>query len=323
MIVRGKRHWWQFVTHPGVVLVAPALLLYTGFFVWPALLAFYASLHNWSGFNPTMKFIGLKNFQELFYERLYWRAVTNNFIFMFGVGIFMFFFSLLFAAVLSNRRFFMRRFFKTVLFSPYVVSVVAIAVLWTFIYDPNWGLFNSILTFLANGAIDVANAFLSIFSSARMAHVHVGILWLGSWATAIASLSAVMVWAGIGFYVVLLIAGIDRIPDELYEAARIDGANERQNFFYITLPLLKEVLVIAISIHIIGSLKQFGLIWAMTRGTNFTHTMETYMYDVAFEPRTMSFRMGYGTAMTVFLFFLVVLITFMFNWIMRKAEVEY
>ena len=81
--------------------------------------------------------------------------------------------------------------------------------------------------------------------------------------------------------------------------------------------------MIAVSIHIIGSLKQFGLVWAMTRGTNFTHTMETYMYDVAFEPRTMSFRMGYGTSMTVVLFFMVVLMTFTFNRIMRRAEVEF
>ncbi len=315
MIVRGKHRWWHFFTHPGAVLVAPAFILYTAFFVYPAAMAFYVSLTRWSGFSPVRTFIGLDNFRELYHESLYWRAVSNNFIFMFGAGAAIFFFALLFAAALSNRNFPGRRFFKTMLFAPYVVSIVAIAVLWTFVYDPNWGLLNSMLSFFARFLVR-----LGLLSPDR---AQVGVLWLGSWGMAMPSLSAVMVWAGIGFYVILLMAGIDRIPDDLYEAARIDGANEKQSFFHITLPLLRDVLVIAISIHIIGALKQFGLIWAMTRGTNYTHTMETYMYDVAFEPRTMSFRMGYGTAMTVVLFFMVILLTFTFNIIMRKAEVEY
>lgn len=291
-------------------MVAPAFILYTAFFVWPAIQALGVSMYDWTGFAPKMKFIGLQNFEELWYEGLYWKAVQNNFIFMIGVGILMLVFSLLFAAVLSNRKFIGRRFFKMTLFAPYVVSVVAIAVLWTFIYDPKWGLLNAILSGIGK------------FLTGNLGY-KAGIPWLGSRWMAIGSLSAVMVWAGVGFYVILLMAGIDRIPDDLYEAARIDGANERQSFFHITLPLLREVLVIAVSIHIIGSLKQFGLVWAMTRGTNFTHTMETYMYDVAFEPRTMSFRMGYGTSMTVVLFFMVVLMTFTFNRIMRRAEVEF
>jgi ABC-type sugar transport system permease subunit len=319
MIVRGKRHWWQFLTHPGLVLAMPAIILYTAFFVWPALQAFYVSMTDWSGFAPQKVWVGFANFKELFYEQLYWRAVLNNFVFMFGVGIAMFTFALLFSAVLSNRNFFGRKFFKTVLFAPYVVSVVAIAVLWTFIYDPKWGLLNSILSLVMT---DIVRA-LHAMGLTQMTGYQVGILWLGSWGMSILSMSFVMVWGGIGFYVILLIAGIDRIPDDYYEAARIDGASEKQSFFYITLPLLREVLIIAISIHIIGSLKQFGLVWAMTRGTNYTHTMETYMYDVAFEPRTMSFRMGYGTAMTVVLFFMVVLLTFTFNWITRRQEVEY
>jgi ABC-type sugar transport system permease subunit len=310
MIVTGRKHWWQRIIHPGAVLAAPAFVLYTAFFVWPAIQALRVSMYDWTGFAPKMKYIGLQNFKELWYEGLYWRAVENNFIFMIGVGILMFVFSLLFAAVLSNRKFAGRRFFKMTLFAPYVVSVVAIAVLWTFIYDPNWGLLNSIISFVGQALTGDPK-------------YTAGITWLGSRWMAIGSLSAVMVWGGVGFYVILLMAGIDRIPDDLYEAARIDGANERQSFFHITLPLLREVLVIAISVHIIGSLKQFGLVWAMTRGTNFTHTMETYMYDVAFEPRTMSFRMGYGTSMTVVLFFMVVLLTFTFNRIMRRAEVEF
>ncbi len=319
MIVKGKRPWWHFIISPPMVFLAPAVVLYTAFFVFPALQAFYVSLTEWSGFSPKMTFIGLSNFRELFHERAYVSAIANNFIFMIAGGVVMFFFSLLFAAALSNRKFLGRKFFKTVLFAPYVVSVVGVAILWTFIYDPSWGLLNSVLTFVATGFVKAGN-FLHLTGAD---HYTVSVVWLGQHWMAIGSLIAVMVWGGVGFYIVLLMAGIDRIPEDLYEAARMDGATEAQNFRHITLPLLRDVLVVAISLHIIGSLKTFGLIWAMTRGTNDTQVMETYMYTVAFDPQTMSFRMGYGTAMTVVLFFLVVLLTFTFNKVVRRSEVEY
>jgi len=319
VIVKERRPWYLFWTSPAAVFLAPAAILYTLFFVWPALEAFLVSLTEWGGFAPKMKFVGLSNFRELFYERKFWRAIGNNFIFMFGGGAATFFFSLLFAAALSNRKFPGRRVFKTILFAPYVVSVVGIAILWTFIYDPSWGLANGILSLVAKPVA----AFLHLFGAAEAWDGTVCVVWLGSASTAIPSLAAIMVWAGIGFYLVLLMAGIDRIPDSLYEAARIDGASEVQNFFYITLPLLRDVLVVAVSVYIIGSLKTFGLIWAMTRGGNQTHVMGTYMYEVAFDPFTMTFRMGYGTAMTVILFFLVVVITFTFNKIMRRTRLEY
>ena len=250
MIVRGKRHWWQYFTHPGLVLASPAIILYTAFFVWPALQAFYVSMTDWTGFAPVKKWVGFANFKELYYEKLYLSAVANNFIFMFGVGIAMFAFALLFAAVLSNRDFPGRKFFKTVLFAPYVVSIVAIAVLWTFIYDPKWGLLNSLLSVLVTWAVEAAHA----LHLTEIESYQVGILWMGSRWMSILSMAVVMVWGGVGFYVILLIAGIDRIPGDYYEAAKIDGATEKQSFFHITLPLLREVLIIAISIHIIGSL---------------------------------------------------------------------
>ena len=284
------------------MFLAPAVILYTVFFVGPAIWAFAVSLSEWRGFSPDFRFIGLDNFVELAHDAKFRWAMANNIIIMFVGGSGTFLFSLLFAASLSNRKFPARRFFKTVLFAPYVVSVVGLAILWNFIYDSRWGLLNAMLSKVF-GKVDVA--------------------WLGQWVTAMPALIVVMIWGGVGFYMVLLMAGIDRIPDDLYEAARMDGATEPQNFFYITLPLLRDVLVVAISIYIIGSLKTFGLIWAMTKGMNSTHVMGTYMYEVAFDPGTKTWRMGYGTAMTVVLFFLVVALTFTFNKIARRKHVEY
>lgn len=302
MIVKAKKPWWKKPFNPAAVFLLPGVVLYTAFFVGPAVAAFYVSLTEWSGFTPDRQFIGLANFSELFRDIKFLRSILNNFVIMFVGGAGTLSCSLVFAASLSNRRFPGRRFFKTVLFAPYVVSVVGVAILWGFIYDARWGLLNAVMSVFA-GETKIA--------------------WLGQWQTAMPALIVVMIWGGVGFYTVLLMAGIDRIPDDLYEAARIDGASEVQNFFHITLPLLRDVLVVGISVYIIGSLKTFGLIWAMTKGTNSTHVMETYMYEVAFDPGTRSWRMGYGTAMTVVLFFLVILLTFSFNIFARRTRLEY
>jgi ABC-type sugar transport system permease subunit len=308
MIVKEKRPWWKRPLSPAAVFLLPAAGLYTLFFVVPAAQAFFVSLCEWSGFSPDLEFIGFANFRELLRDVKFRWALLNNMIIMFAGGTGTFVFALLFAASLANRRFPGRRFFKTVLFAPYVVSVVGVALLWRFIYDSKWGLLNGFLTAVSSKLLGG-----SAFKYA----------WLGQWQSAMPALIVVMIWGGIGFYMVLLMAGVDRIPDDLYEAARMDGASEVQNFFYITLPLLRDVLVVGISIYIIGSLKTFGLIWAMTKGMNSTHVMGTYMYEVAFDPGTKTWRMGYGTAMMVVLFFLVVLITFAFNKIARRTQVEY
>ncbi|MHC4713063.1 MAG: carbohydrate ABC transporter permease [Planctomycetota bacterium] len=308
MIVKEKRPWWKKPFAPVVVFLIPGVGLYTLFFVVPAAQAFFVSLTEWSGFSPDLEFIGFANFRELLRDGKFRWALLNNMIIMFAGGTGTFVFALLFAASLANRRFPGRRFFKTVLFAPYVVSVVGVALLWRFIYDGKWGLLNG---------------FLTAVGGKLLGESPVKYAWLGQWHTAMPALIAVMIWGGIGFYMVLLMAGIDRIPDDLYEAARMDGASEVQNFVHITLPLLRDVLIVGISIYIIGSLKTFGLIWAMTKGMNSTHVMGTYMYEVAFDPGTKTWRMGYGTSMTVVLFFLVILLTFTFNKVARRTQVEY
>jgi len=319
MIVKGKRPWYRVLLSPFAVFVAPALILYSVFFVYPSLQAFYVSLNEWRGFAPKMEFVGLANFHELLYESKFLYAILNNFIIMFGGGIVVFFFALLFASALSNRSFPGRRFFRTMLFAPQMIAMVAVAILWKFIYDSELGFLNPLLSYIATAFVKVGH----LLGITEATSHTVNVVWLGSWETAMPSIIILMTWGGVGFYLVLLMAGIDRIPDQLYEAARIDGATEVQNFFYITLPLLRDVLTVAISLWIIGALKTFGLIWVLTEGIHDTHVMATYMYQVAFDARLNSFRMGYGTAMAVVLFGFVILITFAFNAIARRTKLEY
>lgn len=272
-----------------IPFLLPSVVLYAVFFVYPTLKALYVSLHDWSGFARDMKFVGLANFRELFVTDVFWIALGNNAIILFVGGALVFFFGLLFAAILSNKKVRGRKFFRGLFFFPNLISPVAVAVLWAFIYNERFGLLNS---------------FLRAIGLEQLTRT-----WLGSWPLAMFSVIIVLLWMYMGYYMMLLLSGIDKIPYSYYEAAKVEGASEPQIFFKITLPLIRDVLVIALNLWAIGALKSFELIWAMTQGGpgNATQVISTYMYGMAFGERAAIFRMGYGTAIAVVLLLLVML----------------
>jgi ABC-type sugar transport system permease subunit len=272
-----------------VTFLLPAVVMYAVFFVYPAIKALYVSLHNWSGFTKDMEFVGLANFKELFTTDVFWIALGNNVIILFGGGALIFIFALLFAAILSNKRIHGRKFFRGLFFFPNLISAVAVAVLWSFIYNERFGMINSLLRAIGLDSLTRT--------------------WLGTRPLAMGSIIVVMLWMYMGYYMVLLLSGIDKIPDSYYDAARVEGASGGQIFFQITLPLIWDVLIIALNLWAIGALKSFELIWAMTQGGpgNATQVISTYMYGMAFGERYAVFRMGYGTAIAVVLLILVMI----------------
>jgi len=289
-----------------LVFLAPAILVYGVFFLYPAASALRISLYKWSGFyfeNAT--FVGLANFREAFNDRWMRLAFGNNLLIMGIGGLMMFSVALFFAAVLSNPRFKGRAFFKTTIFLPHVINVVGVALLWLFILQPRFGMLNTLLQ--AIGLDGLAQ------------------VWLGTRRLAIPLIIFVIVWYVIGFYMVLLLAGIESIPTDLFDAAKVDGANKLQVFRRITLPLLRDILAIAITYWMIGSLKVFGVVWALTRGqpANSTHTIATYMMEQALPSQTSIFRMGYGTAIGVLMFFAVFLVSLLFFGLSRSEAIEY
>ncbi len=287
------------------VFLAPALLVYSLFFIYPAADAFRISLYDWTGFGSNARFIGLKNFGEALQDRIVRLAFSNNVLIMFGGGAVLFTLALYFAVTLTNPKVKGRTFLRIVLFFPYTINAVGIAFLWLFILNPQMGLLNGTLDALGLDKLTQ--------------------VWLGRRDLAMASIIWVIIWTVIGFYTILLQAGIENIPQDLRDAARVDGAEGSALFRYITLPLLRDVLAVAVTYWIIEALQVFSIVYAMTRGApaGETHTVATYMYTVALPQFTPILRFGYGTAIAVLQFILVVTASAVYFRLIRREAVEF
>lgn len=282
--------------------LAPAGLLYAVFFLFPMAQAFYIAMFQWRGFSMDKKFVGLQNFQELlFKDPVFWMAVKHNFMFMAAALLIIIPVALLIAVVLSRN---VRGSggYRAVFLFPNMISVVAVAVLWSFIYHPRMGLLNGFLGLIG----------LDQFSSTG---------WLGEPNHALNALIATTIWYSMGFYIVLFLAGVQSIPRSFYEAAWIDGANNWQSFRHLTVPLVWEILKMAIVYLIIHTLNIFGLVFIMTDGgpNNHTEVMLSYLYRLAFEES----NFGYATAVGVVAFILIFMISFASIRLMRREVVEY
>lgn len=289
-----------------IPFLAPAVILYIYFFIVPAIRAFYISLTEWNGFNSKKVFIGLENFRILLNDGNFGIAVGNTFIYMIVGGLLTFGVALLFTFILTQRGMKGRKFFPHLYYFPNMVSQAALAVLWAFVFSPNFGLLNNILKSLGlESLIQV---------------------WLGSRPTAVASIIVASSWGFMGFYLLLLLAGVDKIPPTYYEAAGIDGASNFRVFRSVTLPLLRDVVIISISLWIINIIKYFEMIWALTKGgpSNATHTLATYMYITSFGiPNVPSFNLGLGTAVGVMMFIIMVVVVGLFRKIFEKEPLEF
>ena len=280
-------------------LLGPALLLHAVFFLLPVLNAFYYSTTSWSGLTPEKEFVGLANFVRAFNDHTFIMALENVVYFSVLGFVFVFPLSLLFAVVLSRKPPF-ERLLKFIIFAPTLLSVVVTAVLWGSIYNPVIGLLNE--TLRAIGLGELAQP------------------WLGRRGIALPAITAAMIWQGLGVYVILFLAGLQKIPRSFYESAELDGADAWQQFRYVTVPLLWDVVQILVVLWIIGSVQAFALIFVITRGyPNVTEVIGTYMYWAGFQGQSI----GYASAMGVIMFFMVLFASLLFKWLTRREAVEY
>jgi ABC-type sugar transport system permease subunit len=287
-----------------VPFLAPAVIIYAIFFIYPSIQALWVSFHEWSGFVPQMEFVGLDNFKELFKDQMFIRSMINTLTIAFVAGFFIILLSVLFSGVLKRPNLKGSKFLNAVIFFPNVVPVVGLGVLWVFILNDGFGLINGILKLVG----------LSSWTQT----------WLNTtWA--FTSVLGVMVWTYVGFYLIILMAGINKIPITLYEAAKVEGAGHWKMFWTITIPLVRDSLLVIVVLWFINAIKAFDLIYAMTEGgpSGKTQTVSIYMYDMAFGKRISIFRMGYGTAMAVVLFVVVLLFTSITRLVMRKEKIEF
>lgn len=260
----------------------PGLLLYTGLFVYPAVSGLFYSFTNWDGFSNSYDFVGISNYKDSFDSIVFRKAFFNNVKFMLTVVIIQTVVSLVLALILAkNTR--TRVFLRSLYFFPAILSSVSVGLIWSFIYDPSIGLLNTALT----------NTGLEQFTAS----------WTGDANIALYAIAFVQIWAHAGQMMIVFIAGLHAIPEELIEAARIDGATPFQIFRKVTWPLLAPSATIVVSYTTIQSFKAFDLIFVMTDGgPNYaTEILTTYIYHLAFS------NYSFGLASAGSMIFLVLL----------------
>jgi ABC-type sugar transport system permease subunit len=271
-----------------LLFIAPAFLLFGVFVLLPVGSAAYFAFTHWDGFTPP-RWAGLANFQRAFADITHLMSYVHVVLYILGTLLFEVTFGLVVAVLLnSDRRPFslLRGFF----FSPVVLSMSAAGVLWAFVLDYRSGLLNSVLRAL--GAGDAAQP------------------WLSQPATALIAIMIVSGWKYSGFYMVIFFAALRRIPRNIYEAATIDGAGPFTQFFRITLPLLRQNVLVAVLLAITGGFAGFDLFFTMTNGGPFgaTEVPATWIMKQAFDQNQLS----YGIALTVVLAVVVMLISLVY-----------
>lgn len=286
-----------------IPFILPALLVYTLIFVYPAIRAFWVSLHDWSGFGNNMVYIGLDNYKEMIKDTVFWGAMRKTLLISFGGGIGIFALALFFAAILQ-RNILGKKFFRALIFFPMVVPGIGLGLIWQFIYNKNWGPLSGVLNALGLGFLDRT--------------------WLGP-DLIMRSLTVAVIWTYVGYYMVILLAGVDKIPITYYEAAILDGASEWKMFFLITLPMIWDVFVIALVLWMIGSLKIFDLIAAtiFPAPNQSAYTMTIYIWTQAVGMYTPIYRLGYATALGVVLLLLVVVVVGVIRVALHREVIEY
>jgi len=267
----------------GLILAGPALLVFTVFMFVPLILTFWYSLHRYRGFGA-MQWLGASNFVEIFHDATFWKALTNTVIFTaisvplgiaLGLG----------GALLLNRAMPGRTLLRALFYVPVVISGVASGVIFLRLFDPLIGLINQLLVSVGLPTVD----------------------WQGNGNAALVSIIVVTTWQGVGFGMVVYLAGLQGIPRELYEVAALDGAVGWKRFRLIVWPLLGPTTFFLVVYSIIVSFQVFDVVYVMTRGGPGTSTtfLVQYAYDQGFNQR----RQGYAAAIGVIIYLIVLLFT--------------
>jgi raffinose/stachyose/melibiose transport system permease protein len=269
-----------------MLMLAPALVLFTAFILIPVVLTVIGSFFTFGLTSPNWSFAGFDNYLHTARDPVFWLSFRNNLIIVFGSIVTQVGFGTLLAAILDRG---IRRgstVFRTLIFAPMVISSVAVGLIWLMIMDPNIGPLNRLVRF------------------AGLTPPMLG--WLGDPSLAIWMFLVVAAWQYTGFMMVLVLAGLQGVPEEIYQAAALDGARGARAFWYITLPSIRNVLIVAVLITSIGAFKVFDLIYVTTRGgpAHATEVLSTYIYQQAFNLG----NMGYANAIAVFLLAIAVVL---------------
>lgn len=279
----------------------PGLILYSIFFLYPTVSALFYSFTNWDGLGETYSFVGIDNYLRAFTgDSIFLKTVGNNLQFMLFVVIGQTIVALIFAIFLvKNTK--VNIFFRALFFFPTILSSVSVAFIWSFIYDPTLGILNELFDAIGLGFLQQN--------------------WLGDAEIAIYSLAVTQVWFHAGQMLIIFVAGLQSIPGELYEVAKIEGAGTWQTFRKVTWPLLAPSATIVVAYTTIQSFKAFDLVFAMTGGgPNYsTEIIATYIYEIAFR----NYNFGYASAISVIFMMIIGFVTYVQFKALRSDRVSY
>src|SRR5215216_2884218 len=280
------------------MFLAPGLIHFMIFTVFAVAFAFYISFHEWNIIRPEKPFVGVENYTRLIQDTRFHRSVINTFTFMIGVPLNLI--SGLAVALLLNTKVRGQALFRTMFYIPVVTPLVVSSIIWKWLYQGDYGLLNYYLL--------------------KFGIIHDKIFWLADPNLALPALILMGIWIGTGGPMVIYLAGLQSIPQEMYDAAMVDGASAWQRLLYITIPLLRPTTFFLIVTNIIYTFQIFTEVYIMTNGgpLNRTTTIGYYLYVNAFR----ELDMGYATAMAFVLFAMIFVFT-VIQWKYTRGDVEY
>jgi raffinose/stachyose/melibiose transport system permease protein len=279
------------------LFLAPALLVFTIFLIYPIAQSAYYGFFNWKGFGPATEFVGADNYRRILTDKNFLRAVQNGLLIV-GLSVSVQLPLALGLALMVGRNLPGRIFFRTIFFLPYVFSEVITALVWQALAypDPHYGLINALITRLGLDAVP----------------------FLGDPKSVMLTIFAALTWKYFGFHMLLYMAGLQNIPVELEEAARIDGASGFQILWRIILPLLRGTIRTTVFLSVLGSLQVFAIVWIMSQGgpAGASETMATYMYRFGF----VRFYLGYGSAVAVVMFIICITFSLVYQKLFKEQD---
>lgn len=268
----------------GLLFLSPTLVIFSTFILFPVFFSFYLSFQKWNMFSGDATFVGFDNYVRMFQSADFWLVLKNTAIYSIGtIPINMAL--ALWVAYILNKKLAGKKLLRTLFFAPVIISPVAAALIWRWMYDPNFGLVNF---FVESLGLDPVN-------------------WLNEPTAAMFALIIMSVWKTFGINMVLFSAGLQGIPDSYYEAAELDGAGKWAKFWNITVPMLAPTTFFIMIMSMISSFQVFDIVYVLTSGgpLGSTKVLVFYVYEYAFK----FFEMGYASAISYFLFALLFLLT--------------
>ncbi|ERP94407.1 sugar ABC transporter permease [Labrenzia sp. C1B10] len=283
-----------------LILLALPLLVFSVLVIWPLLSSFYYSFTNWNGFNSDYDYVGFENFTRIWTDRLFFNAIVNTAIWMvaaillptvLGLGL----------ALLLDSKVRGAKVFKTIFYLPICLSAIVVGQIWVWIYQPDWGLLNTVIEQITGGRFNYA--------------------WLARPDSALYSVIVAWSWQQTGLSMVIYLAGLTAVPSDLLEVCEIEGASVWQRVRHVLIPLLTPSTVVVVALSVINSLKGFDILFIMTGGGPFnsSDTLAMHMYNESFR----KYFMGYGSAISVVLFLIALTIIGLYFRQLKKVDEIY